>query len=352
MNSNKPTSAQSGQSGIAENPAHVTPSVLIQNYDMTGFLTRIQSQAYHPVETGLPFFDDLLDGGIVRQSLLILMAAPGAGKTTLCQQIAEAMAAHGKKIIYLNFEMSQDQMLAKAISGRLARKNIHMTTLDVLQGYKWTADQKQAVLAEAADYRKKAMPFIQYNPKKIGSDVYQLQNYLTEIGNDARSKGETGPAVVIDYLHLITSNQKIDPQDLIKQIVMILKKYAIDYDTFVIAISATNRESTNKGRISLTSGRDSSNLEYTADYQLSLNYHEIEEGNKSPNNAKEMSELQKKPLRKMVLRVLKNRSGMAGKEEILYFNAAENYFYRCADRCADEDMEEVINDSEEATSSY
>ena len=57
--------------------------------DLTDFLEKIQTEAYKPYQTGLSFFDNLLGGGVIQQSILLLMAAPGTGKTALAQQIAE-----------------------------------------------------------------------------------------------------------------------------------------------------------------------------------------------------------------------------------------------------------------------
>ena len=110
-----------------------------------------------------------------------------------------------------------------------------------------------------------------------------------------------------------------------------LKQYAIDYDTFVIGIVATNRTSNTAGKITMESGRDSSNLEYTADYQLSLNYYDIDNGTVSPTDINKISELQREKWRKMIIRVLKGRFCTPGRSANVYFNAANNIFYGAND---------------------
>ena len=60
---------------------------------------------------------------VAPSEVVSIVGPSGAGKTTLCQQIAEAMARNGKPVVYLNFEMSREQMIAKAISGRTCRKS-------------------------------------------------------------------------------------------------------------------------------------------------------------------------------------------------------------------------------------
>lgn len=299
----------------------------IRKDELSRFFDKIQTEAYKPYKTEQPFFDELLGGGILRQTLLLLMAAPGTGKTTLCQQIAEAMAAHRKPVLYLCFEMSREQMLAKALSRRLAEAHKEYNTTDILQGYKWTLEQQSDIAQALADYRRDIYPYLQYNPSGASSDLDQLLSYLQEIGQQAKAEGREAPAVVVDYLHLISSKRGLDNQELIKQAVTGLKQYAIEYNTIVIAITATNRASNTAGRITLESGRDSSNIEYTADYQLSLNYYAIEKGEVKPEDQDKLDELKAEPYRRMLLRVLKSRFEQVGRTRNVYFNPRENRFY-------------------------
>lgn len=295
--------------------------------DLTDFLEKIQTEAYKPYSTGLRFFDELLGGGIVQQSLLLLLAAPGTGKTTLAQQIAETMAKERKPVLYLNFEMSREQMLAKAISARLYRSGTAKTTLDVLQGYNWTEQENKAITKAIQEYRAESYPYIKYNPDGIGSEINSLLAYLTAAGEKAKAAGQPAPAVVIDYLHLIRGDGKQDLQELIKQAVTGLKEYAVKYNTFVIGIVATNRTTNKSGKITMESGRDSSNLEYTADYQISLNYYAIDNGAIQPDDVEAIADLQKSKRRAMILRVLKNRFAQPGRSAQVMFDAAHNLFY-------------------------
>lgn len=295
--------------------------------DLSDFLEKIQTAAYKPYQTGLSFFDNLLGGGVIQQSILLLMAAPGTGKTALAQQIAEEMAARRKPVIYLNLEMSREQMLARAISGRLERKGKGQTALKVLQSYNWTEQERADITAAIEEYREKIYPFIRYNPDEISSDLDEILQYLRREGERARAAGQDAPAVIVDYLHLISSRSGLDVQELIKQAVTGLKDYAKTYNTFVIGIVATNRASNTAGKITMESGRDSSNLEYTGDYQLSLNYYAIDNGTVKTNEVDKIAELQTMKWRKMIIRVLKSRFSVPGKSERVYFNAAHNTFY-------------------------
>lgn len=295
--------------------------------DLTDFFEKIQTDAYRPVRTGLTFFDDLLQGGVVQQSLLLLMAAPGTGKTTLCQQLAERMAGNKKPIIYLNFEMSREQMFAKAISARVSKRGNKKTALDILQGYNWTDEDRAVIEKVLQEYREIVFPYIQYNPGNVSSDLDEILMYLKMTGDRAKAEGKQAPAVIVDYLHLISNKRGLDVQELIKQAVTGLKDYAKNYDTFVIGIVATNRASNSNGQITMDSGRDSSNIEYSGDYILSLNYREIDNGNIKAGEVEKIANLQQKERREMILRVLKGRFVSPGRSANLYFDAAHNLFY-------------------------
>lgn len=290
------------------------------------FLLQIQTEAYKPNSTGINFLDDLLAGGLIKQTLTLIMAAPGTGKTTLCQQAAEAIAATGKPVVFLNLEMSREQMLAKSISSRLAQKGQDITALKVLQGYTWTAAEKEAITAEIDAYRQTVHGYLKYNPDGIGSDLDKISDYLTATGEKARAAGTPAPAVILDYLHLVSSNRGLDAQELIKQTTTALKRYAMDFDTLAIAIVAVGREAMKKGQLTMSSGRDSSNLEFAADYIITLNYYDIDQGKADAEKDSDLSRLQLEKWRRMILRLPKSRYGQPGRTAKAYFNAAGNYF--------------------------
>lgn len=299
--------------------------------ELTNFFEKIQTEAYKPHKTGLRFFDNLIGGGIVNQSLLLLQAAPGVGKTTLCMQLAETLAANKRPVLYFNFEMSAEQMLAKAISAKAYHNGIEKTAMQILQGYSWTESDRAAIENVIDEYRRQSYPFIRYNPPGTTSELNDLLAYLERAGSAAEAKGQPAPAAVIDYLHLIKSRDNLDTAELIKQSVIGLKEYAVKHNTFVISIVATNREANKKGRQTQESGRDSSNLEYTADYQISLNYNDVDSGKVKPDNPEAMANLQQQTRRLMILRVLKSRFSQPGRSEKVMFDAAHNIFYGTAD---------------------
>lgn len=298
--------------------------------DITKFLEDIQNKKYEPISSGLQWFDDLLGGGFMRDTVAFVMAAPATGKTTLCQQIAENMAAAGHKVVYMNFESNRNMMLAKAISSRLTQEHIFLTTTDILKGYAWNEAQREKITAAAKEYQEKILPNIKYNPDNVEhAKVEEIKRYLTSIGEASIERGTEAPIVFIDYLHLIRDSEKkgADIKEILKDASEAIRKYASDYHTFAVIISATNRDSNKDGVMSLTSGRDSSNIEYDADYAITMNYWAIDQKEVSAGDVEEVSKLELERMRQIILRNVKNRWGLTGLKERVYFNAANNTFY-------------------------
>ena len=309
------------------------PKTAAQLFD--SFLEKVQTDIYKPLQTGMPAFDSMLGGGILRQSLVILSAAPGTGKTTLAQQIFETMATTGADVVFLNLEMSREQLLARSLSRMIHKQGHSMNAADVLKGYKWTDAQRGFVMEAADEYRSRIAPHFVYNPQGMGCTYQSIGTVLAKYGDAMKAQGRRAPVVVLDYLHLVSSDKKEDAQEIIKNAVQMLKDYAVKYDTFVFALSATNRTSNAAGTISLESSRDSSGIEYTADYLLSLNYKALALNETKPgtdkkyraNDPNDMEMLQQQDPRKMIVQVLKNRMNAAGGKLFLAFDSAHSIFY-------------------------
>ena len=302
---------------------------------LTAFSEKIRTHAYKPFATGQPFFDNVLNGGIDPQTLLILMAAPGTGKTALCQQIAEGIAARKHDVIYLNLEMPIELMFARALSARLCRYDERgaddFSPTQILRGYEWADDPKksQIIDEEIERYRGLNYKYIQYlTTAETGNYIEDILTTLDQAGKKALASGKPrGPIVVLDYMHLVKSkDSKKDVAELLLDVVKGLKDYATRYNTSVIAISATNRAS-NKSGIDDSSARDSSNIEYTGDYMLSLNYWAVDRGIVRPSHQDKFDVIKGQRVRQMILRVHKCRSGQTGRTANCCFYPAGNFFF-------------------------
>ena len=282
------------------------------------FLQDIQTERYKPIKTGLKDFDKITGGGLVRQSLVMLAAAPGQGKTTLAAQLFEGMAKQGQQVIYVNLEMSREQLIAKSLARHAYKMGYgDFSASDIMRGYSWTQEQKQAIERAALDYKRDiAFNFVYADRDETTAQLDSIMEYLRSSARQAQRAGKEAPLVVIDYLHIIQTldsrGREEEQAQAIKRSVIDLKAFAIEFNTIVFAILATNREANRGKELTLYSGRDTSNIEYSADMFLTLQQAEDEA---APEG-----------MQALKLRMEKNRMGEIGNAATFYFDGKHGLF--------------------------
>lgn len=190
------------------------------------------------------------------------------------------MAEHGHDVLYINLEMPREQLLARSIS-RIAWKYYRedLNAIDVLRGYEWTEKQTETVNNAARVYKEKIAQRFVYNPEGVSNDIKSILTAMQSATQRIKEQGRPAPIVCIDYLQLIAAPEK-DAVEGMKNVIKMLKDYAIQNDTIVFLIMANNRASNKTGTADLESGRDSSAIEYSGDVLLGLVYTAIEERRK------------------------------------------------------------------------
>jgi len=282
------------------------------------FLQAVQTRRYEPMPTGITDIDRAIGGGFIRQQLVLLGAAPGAGKTALAQWIFEGMAKRGTSCIFLNLEMAQEQILARSISRIAAQQGATIKAIEILQGYNWTSLQRAQITGAAAAYREEIAPRMIYNPQGVTANLDSILAYIGQEAQRAEAAGDQAPVCVLDYLQLVNGTDREDAATVIKRAVAGLKAYAIKHNTLVFVIIAHNRESNKTGAVTMEAGRDTSALEYSADLQLALTYTLcMKRGNQKGKAPDELTEDEK---RKLTLKITKGRFGGGGKSIDLLFN--------------------------------
>lgn len=278
------------------------------------FLKGVKSECYKPIPTGIQAVDRIIGGGLIKQTIVMLGAAPGIGKTTLASQIVENIAKAGTDVLFINLEMSREQLLARSLA-RIAYRSGHhgISTMDILQGYRWTSEIEKAVTKAADEYKATIADHLIYNPGD--DDTTDLDRIMEKIHAEQQRIGNA-PIVVLDYLQLVTSRaegREADSMTTIKRTMQAMKEYAIKENTIAIVITANNRESMKKNKSDLTSGRDSSSIEYGADLHIGLTK---DDSGTSSNT--------------ITLTVNKNRHGPAGDKQrtALQFNGACSMFFQ------------------------
>ena len=235
------------------------------------FLESISSERYKPVPTGIADLDKRLGGGVINGWLVLIGAEPGAGKTALTSQILENWAADGRQCVYINLEMSVEQMLARSLSRALfVADGTEMTALQIMRGYEHTAEDKRNVARAAEVYRKKYAHSMLYNPDDTGTDIDKILASLERRAQRAEAEGKPAPIVALDYLQYVTGQKGEDDVAALKRALQGMKDYAKNHNTIAFCIMAQSRAANSSDKATMTAGRDTSNLEYTADLQLQL----------------------------------------------------------------------------------
>lgn len=283
------------------------------------FLEAIQTRKYEPIPTGIRDIDQAIGGGLIRQQVILLGAAPGAGKTALAQWIFETMAEDGRAdIMYLNLEMSRDQVLARSIS-RVAKKNrLNIKPVEVLQGYKWDRDQRATVIAACDLYRRTIARHLAYNPDGLSADLDTILAFMEREAARAEAADKYAPIWVIDYLQIVKGGPREDAVETIKRAMISFKSYAVRHNSIVFVIMANNRDSNKSGDVTMESGRDTSALEYSADLQLGLAFTRCL--NRPGQDTKDKKDLTHDEKAFKTLKITKGRFGGEDTEVDLFFN--------------------------------
>lgn len=296
------------------------------------FILKAESEAFKPIPTGIQQFDELINGGFIRQTLVTLGASPGAGKTMITQQIMEAAARSGNATVrFFNLEMSSEQLLARSLS-----RAAGMSQTDVMRGYAWTEEQRNRIVKAASEYEKNVATGIKYNPslsaETKGSAFYQ--DIIGTLEAEANMQKTDLPMIaVIDYLQLLRDANGGDDVETIKSALKAFKDFAIRRNAIVFLIMAHSRATNTTGIITQGAGRDTSAIEYSADLQMSLNYGAVADGTfgnlaemeraiYDPNNTRADGSLYDY----RCLSVTKNRFGPERSKCYLTFNGEKSKF--------------------------
>lgn len=304
-----------------------------------------------PIETGFPIFDRVLDGGL-HDGLYIIGAISSLGKTTFVLQLADQIVKAGQDVLFFSLEMSSKEIKAKSVS-RLTFENVLIDgkpehNAKTVRGI---TDLRSRQNGHTDIYGKEHPAYTDYEKQVINRSIKQYADeaknlYIYEsIGDisveDIRNtvekhKKHTGntPVVIIDYLQILkgADDKKTDKQNT-DVAVKALKHISRDYLTPVFAISSLNRANYTSS-ISMSAFKESGAIEYSSDVLIGLqfsNQREVDKHNKNkkqnePVKILDHDEEKSKPVRKIELKILKNRNGIPSISVDFDYHAEYNSF--------------------------
>jgi len=298
---------------------------------LENFFTRSKPEI--TFSTGFPQLDEALGDDGIHEGLIGLGSQNGQGKTTFALQIADHVARNGQHVVFFSLEQSADELIAKLIS-------LHTTGVDISKNSRgMTYKQVRRYIAqkplelEGGDdpikVFKQAFDIVS-KTNIVGDDGYKIDNtYLhivegfktareieTDIWMIQQMYGET-PLVIVDQLQRIKPPDKYtrDATEVVKYNVGMLKDISRRFGTAVVVLSMMNRASYGYD-MSEASFRDASDIEFTCDVQLGIQFRKLKD---KPDDIKEnklstseYNELEKAYPREMHMKIMKNRWGEKG----------------------------------------
>lgn len=244
------------------------------------------------VATGLTALDAALGG--LRAGLHILGGAPGAGKTTLALQIVGQAAATGIPILYITFENSPTNLLAKALA---ARAGINCADID--KGF--ANPEKLRTAAHDLGPALVRMAFLE-GQSSLGVD--RIRARALQVMARCQSKV---CLVVIDYLQRAAHGLGFEQlRHNVSAFAGELRDLSSRLDSPVLALSSLSRSGYGDGKSAgMDNLKESGDLEFSADSVMLL----------EDDNKRQVTP----PARAVRLRVAKNRYGEAGRSIPLIF---------------------------------
>lgn len=253
------------------------------------------------IDTGITYLNEIT-GGWQSNTLIVIGARPGMGKTSLAIHFLYHAAIKDVPVAFFSLEMQKNELARKIISTDLAHQGIKVTSSFMKKG-----------TLQISDFEKVCNAKIQNNNNIIIYDTagMHLSFIRSEIHKVVREKNVK--LVLIDYLQMIKCLEinSTFRREVIDYICKELKEVAKEHNITIILLSQLTRDADNK-RPSLSDLKESSGIEESADVVIFpyRDYYYTE--NESDKHLIELN-------------IAKNREG-ATKNLQAYCNMAYSYF--------------------------
>lgn len=292
-----------------------TTAALMNVYELRGMA--------EPIPTGIGSLDAALGGGLAA-GLYALGATSSLGKTTLMGQIADAVAAQGRPVLFVTLEQSAEEMAAKALSRYMDSHpgpdgKTHLVTARDLMRPSWRDGMggnpaaRDALLPACDGYSREVGDRLRY---LVADDEPTVEDVAAIARSVAEGEG-LAPLVIVDYLQILkVPDGSLSDKQATDRNVTALRRLARDLVTPVLTISSLNRASYS-GTVTMEAFKESGSIEYGSDVLMGLQpwgMGEEMEGETNADRAKRkgrkiVNDSKLEPVRDVAVTVLKNRWG-------------------------------------------
>lgn len=178
------------------------------------FLQALRCQTKITIPTKFSLLDHKLAGGL-RNRFYVIAGMPGGGKTSFALQIAINAAIHHVPVLFLPYEMSEQEIYNKIISMRTGIDSMLLEAMD-LNSPKGSFLMEQ--VEEASRWIMENIPL--FTIKECGAEdtVYKIRTHVLSWRKDAQKLNGQTPeermlTVVDSTNHVKTGNAKIDADE-------------------------------------------------------------------------------------------------------------------------------------------
>jgi replicative DNA helicase len=265
-----------------------TSAPAVESFGSAAFGSFVNGLGEKPRYVPTPWWDiNQLLGGFRPGGLYVVGARPGQGKSIVGLQAALRLAKEGP-VAFVSLEMSRDDLMARLVA-QLAQVSLHSLVNHEVSKSAW---QNISMVRQQIEQ----LPLFVSTSDEV-STITQVRAFARTIARRA-PKGQKLGGIVVDYLQLLTSGEKVESRQVeVAMFSRSLKLLAQSLGTPVIALSQLNRGSTQRRtpRPSLADLRESGAIEQDADAVLLLHRDE----KNSPN--------------RLDVDIAKNRQGQQGR---------------------------------------
>jgi len=181
------------------------------------------------IPTGYRELDLLLNGGIGRKELLLFMAGSGVGKSIMMSNVAINFLFQKLNVVYITLELAEE-----VVAKRFDTMITGIGQKDIFEKMTKVSSDLERLQGQMGKLFIKRMP-------ESTTNANHIRAYLKEF---EMVHGFLPDVIVVDYMDLMTSNQKISAENLFvkdKYVAEELRSIGNEYNLLMVSASQMNR---------------------------------------------------------------------------------------------------------------
>lgn len=220
---------------------------------------KMSFEAIDPIATGIPELDheDILEGGLARKELGVIIAPPNVGKSMFLNHLGNAACMQGRRVYHVSLEMSAEQVWKRYVSA-IASINTKLIKTNIGSIRKQVADFYEQYGGELIIDER---PTKKFSPRDLDMQLDMMNR-----------AGEMPDIILIDYGDIMKSDSNFGSKyENQAEVYVDLRALCMKYNTRMWVPSQGNRGSTDKKNIDNEDVAGAFDKVATADHVLSIN---------------------------------------------------------------------------------